>query len=189
MRRSFVAFFIATATVIIPTAVLAQSRATESATAQSSTPADSSSETNQGLAEIVVTAQKRSENLQRVPISVSVATSDQLAAINATDVQDLKRVVPGVDIQLTSGYISPFLRGVGSRAFGAGVENPIAIYVDGVYYASAASSLFLFNNIADVEVLKGPQGTLFGRNATAGLIQVTTRDPTDTQSGAAQVTA
>lgn len=131
----------------------------------------------QGLSEIIVTAQRRSENLQRVPIAISTATSEQLAAVGASSVSDLKLVVPGTDVLATNGYISPFIRGVGSRAIGPGIENPIAVYVDGVYYANAASSLFSFNNIEQVAVLRGPQGTLFGRNATGGLIQVTTRDP------------
>ena len=71
----------------------------------------------------------------------------------------------------------PLLRGVGTTANGPGVENPVATYIDGVYIASAPGSLLSFNNISQIEVLKGPQGTLFGRNATGGLIQVTTPNP------------
>jgi len=78
------------------------------------------------------------------------------------------------------GFAFTHLRGVGSTAIGPGIENPVAIYVDGVYYASSSSSLFDFMDVSGVEVLKGPQGTLFGRNATGGLIQIQTLDPTQT---------
>jgi iron complex outermembrane receptor protein len=122
-----------------------------------------------------------------VPIAISTATSAQLSAVGASSVSDLKLIVPGADVLATNGYISPFIRGVGSRAIGPGVENPIAVYVDGVYYANAASSLFSFNNIEQVAVLKGPQGTLFGRNATGGLLQVTTRDPGAEAAGEASI--
>ena len=87
-------------------------------------------------------------------------------------------VVPGLKAGNSVGFATTHLRGIGSTALGPGIENPIAIYVDGVYYASAESSLFDFLNLDSVEVLKGPQGTLFGRNATGGLIQVITREPT-----------
>ena len=136
-----------------------------------------------GLAEIVVTAQRRSENLQKVPIAVTVATAAQLTAVSVNSAQDLKLVAPSVDVQTTTGYVSPFIRGIGTRAFGPGFENPIAIYVDDVYLASAATGLFTFNNISQVEVLEGPQGTLFGRNATGGLIHVRTRDPSSEFGG------
>ena len=140
-----------------------------------------------GVEEIVVTAQRRSENLQRVPISVSVATSAQLQASGVSSLQSLKLVEPSVQIANTAGQILPFIRGVGSRAVAPGVEPPIAVYVDGVYYASPITTAFSFNNIEQIEVLRGPQGTLFGRNATGGLIQVITREPSSTFSGDASV--
>ena len=130
-----------------------------------------------GLADIIVTAQKRAENLQKVPVAVSVATASQLQASGIASIQSLKIAAPGVEVLSNNGYALPVIRGVGSKATGAGIETPIAIYVDGVYYGAASSTILEFNNIAQVEVLKGPQGTLFGRNATGGLIQVTTRDP------------
>lgn len=136
-----------------------------------------------GLGEIVVTAQKRSENLQKVPISVAVATADELTASGVVTVQSLKMLTPGVEVQGNHGYAYPIIRGVGSKANAPGIEPPVATYVDGVYYAAPTGSILTFNNIAQVEVLKGPQGTLFGRNATGGLIQVTTKDPTQELSG------
>lgn len=140
--------------------------------------------TNSGeVEEIVVTAQKRSENLQDVPIAVSAVTSGQLARSGVKDIVDIKMAIPSLNLVSSAGYLSSSLRGIGSNGIGAGIENPIALYIDGVYYGAPASSLLTLNNVAQIEVLKGPQGTLFGRNATGGLIQITTRRPTDQTTG------
>ena len=139
------------------------------------------------LEEIVVTAQRRAENLQDVPIAVTALTASALQASGVQGTLDLPTVVPGLQMPESSGYVTPHIRGVGTAAFGAGLENSVAIYVDGVYYASAPASIFDLNNIAQVEVLKGPQGTLFGRNATGGLIQVITADPSQDFHGHASV--
>ena len=136
-----------------------------------------------GIRDIVVTAQRRSENLQKVPIAISVATADQLQASGISSLQNLKLAAPSVQIANSAGQVFPFIRGVGTRALAPGIEAPIAVYVDGVYFASTASTAFSFNNIERIEVLRGPQGTLFGRNATGGLIQVVTRDPSSVFSG------
>lgn len=135
------------------------------------------------IGEIIVTAQKRSERLQDVPIAVSAVTSAQLAKTGVRDIVDIKLAVPTLNITNSAGNLTSTLRGIGSNGFGAGFENPVALYIDGVYYAAPASSLLTLNNVAQIEVLKGPQGTLFGRNATGGLIQITTRDPSSTPSG------
>lgn len=136
-----------------------------------------------GIEDIVVTAQKRSESLQRVPISVSVATNETLKASGAIGIQSLKVAAPNVDVNNNIGFVLPFIRGVGSKASGAGLESPVSIYVDGVYYAATTSTLLSFSNIEQIEVLKGPQGTLFGRNATGGVIHVKMRDPSSTPGG------
>ncbi|WCP15929.1 Vitamin B12 transporter BtuB (plasmid) [Sphingobium sp. AntQ-1] len=133
-----------------------------------------------GLEDIIVTAQRRSENAQKVPIVVATVTAKTLQAAGVLDVTSLNVAIPGLQVRNAVGFSSPNLRGVGTNQVGAGFENPIATYVDGVYYGSASASLMSFNNIEQIEVLKGPQGTLFGRNATGGLIQVTTREPTAT---------
>jgi outer membrane receptor protein involved in Fe transport len=130
------------------------------------------------LEEIVVTAQRRSERAQDVPLTVSAFSAEQLESSGIANIQDLKLVEPGLSVGNQVGFAFIHLRGVGSTAIGPGIENPVAIYVDGVYYASTSSSLFNFIDVQSVEVLKGPQGTLFGRNATGGLIQITTREPT-----------
>ncbi len=130
-----------------------------------------------GLSEIIVTANRRAENLQNVPISVAAVSGASLANSGVANLQNLSNVVPGFAVQ-EAGFETTHLRGVGSSAIGPGIENPIAVYVDGVYYPLVTSGLVEFLDVAQVEVLKGPQGTLFGRNATGGLVQVTTKTPT-----------
>jgi iron complex outermembrane recepter protein len=130
------------------------------------------------LEEVVVTAQRRAQNLQDVPIAVAAITGESLARTGVTDVLDLRIAIPALNLTNSNGNLSTSLRGVGSNSVNAGFENPVALYVDGVYYAAQVAAFPAFNDIEQVEVLKGPQGTLFGRNATAGLIQITTRTPT-----------
>jgi iron complex outermembrane recepter protein len=125
---------------------------------------------------IVVTAQRRPERLQRVPISLSVKSGDELDRMQATDMVRLGQVVPSLLMTRTGAFTQPYLRGVGKRST-LGVENSVATYVDGVYLASSISALLDLRGIERVEVLNGPQGTLYGRNATGGVIHVVTRDP------------
>jgi iron complex outermembrane receptor protein len=129
------------------------------------------------IEEIVVTAQRRRENLQDVPITVQAFSAQALESSGVTNAADLARVVPGMTMPTSAGYTLPHLRGVGITAIGPGIENSVALYVDGVYRGSSSSDAIALNNIAGVEVEKGPQGTLFGRNATGGLIQVSSKDP------------
>ena len=132
------------------------------------------------IQEIVVTAQRRSESLQDVPIAVTAITASKLEGIGIQSSQDLGELTPGLTVPEMTGYLQPHIRGVGTSSTGPGIENPVALYVDGVYIASAPSSILSLNNIDRIEVDKGPQGTLFGRNATGGLIQIITRDPQQT---------
>ncbi|HEX4180948.1 MAG TPA: TonB-dependent receptor plug domain-containing protein, partial [Caulobacteraceae bacterium] len=129
------------------------------------------------LAEVVVTAQRRSENLQAVPVTISAMSAQQLASAGVSNIQGLGLVTPGLVFQQDAGFLLPHLRGIGTPAIGPGLENSVALYVDGVYYATSSASNLNLNDISQTEVLKGPQGTLFGRNATGGLIQVLTKDP------------
>ena len=135
------------------------------------------------LAEIVVTAQKRRENLQNVPIAVTAVSATDLEASGVSATTDLATVVPGLSFRDTYGQIQPHLRGVGTTFAGPGQENAVAFYVDDVYYGSAVATALTLADVEQVSVLKGPQGTLFGRNANGGVIQVTTRDPSEDASG------
>jgi iron complex outermembrane recepter protein len=134
-------------------------------------------QTTTDLLEIVVTAQRRRENLQDVPITVQAFSAQALESSGITNATDLARAVPGMTMPTSAGFTLPHLRGVGITAIGPGIENSVALYVDGVYRGSSSSDALALNNIASIEVEKGPQGTLFGRNATGGLIQIATKDP------------
>jgi outer membrane receptor protein involved in Fe transport len=131
---------------------------------------------------IVVTAQRRLERAEDVPISLTALSGEDLEQMQATDMAGLGKVVPSLVMSRTSVFTQPFLRGVGKRS-NLGVENGVATYVDGVYLASSISAMLDLRGIDRVEILNGPQGTLFGRNATGGVIQVITRDPTSDDSG------
>lgn len=150
--------------------------------------ADRAVDEGAGLAEIVVTAQRRAENMQDVPVAVTALTADSLAAKGIEGTTDLTSVTPGLTYTTVVGSALPRIRGVGTAISLGGNENPVATYVDGVYIASATASVLSFNNIDQIAVLKGPQGTLFGRNATGGLIQITTRDPKGSFGGKASAT-
>ena len=173
----------ARAQTTVPTVPPASGPSTPQATSTSPPSSDASASVPaQGavtVGEIIVTAQRRAENLQNVPIAVTAVTAAKLSAAGVSGTSDLSLVVPGLSLESSIGYAQPRLRGVGTTANGPGVENPVATYIDGVYIASAPASLLSFNNISQIEVLKGPQGTLFGRNATGGLIQVTTPNPSE----------
>ena len=124
-----------------------------------------------------MTAQRRPERPEDVPIFLTAKSGEELDRMQATDMAGLGKVVPSLNMMRTGAFTQPFLRGVGKRST-LGVENSVATYVDGVYLASSISALLDLRGIARVEVLNGPQGTLFGRNTTGGVIQVVTRDPT-----------
>lgn len=158
---------------LFPGAVLAQQTASEVAEAP----------TTSGIADIVVTAQRREERLQNVPISVTALNASQLSNSGITSTLDLTTVTPTLTISQTAGRPQPRLRGVGTSFGAAGLENSVATYVDGVYLAAAPGSVFSLAGIERIEVLKGPQGTLFGRNATGGLIQIVTKKPSEQFGG------
>jgi iron complex outermembrane receptor protein len=131
----------------------------------------------EGLEEIVVTAQKRSENLQKVPIAVNVVSATELELAGVNSALDLGNAVPGLKLLEIAGQVSARIRGIGSTSIAPGQESPVAFVIDGIYYASSSDVGGEMPDVAQVSVLKGPQGTLFGRNATGGVIQITTRDP------------
>lgn len=143
---------------------------------------DTSNERGSGLGEIVVTANRRERRLQEVPISVTAVTSDQLSAAGLANPRRLGDIVPGLSVSQNAHTFSPVIRGVGSNIVGAGAEGGIAVYIDGVYIPNLGNTFQDLLEPERVEVLRGPQGSLFGRNATGGLINIITRDPSfDTQ--------
>ena len=133
-----------------------------------------------GIEEIIVTAQKREQNLQTVPISITALTQDSIKANRIQDIRDLNAIAPNLTVRFSSGggQIPNFtLRGLLTSGTAAGTDKGVALYLDGVYIQSVIGSVFDFADIERIEVLKGPQGTLFGRNSTGGAISITTRGP------------
>ena len=129
------------------------------------------------MGEIIVTANKRAENLQKVPIAISAFNAETLAKQGVKSVIDLPQLTPGLGFTRTLVGTNAFLRGVRTTSAGCSTEVPIATYVDRLYLPNSAASSFSFNNIERIEVLKGPQGTLYRRNTTGGLINVITKEP------------
>ena len=141
------------------------------------------------IEEVVVTAQHRAKSIQDVPISVSAIGSDELEAAGIFDSTTIAANVPG----MTYGEFSPgqaliSLRGVNSADDGAGLDNSVGLFLDGVYIGRGAGITFDMFDLERIEVLKGPQGTLFGRNAIGGAINVVTSKPADEFEGKAAVT-
>jgi Outer membrane receptor proteins, mostly Fe transport len=172
---------IAWVSLISSDSVLAQAPETaHSSTANSGSP---DLENSSALGDIVVTAQKRAERLQNVPVAVTAVSGQGLVAANITETKALSSVVPSLNFTTSAAFAQPFIRGVGSRGNTAFDEQIVPMYVDGVYQIGMTAGLFKLNSIERIEVLRGPQGTLFGRNAVGGAINVVTRDPSRDASG------
>lgn len=134
-----------------------------------------------GIQEIVVTAQKREQNVQDVPVAVTAVTQESLQVNRVQSIMDLNSLAPGLQARANAGSLgSPAfaMRGVFATASQPSSDRQISTYIDGVYIGSTRGSVFDLPDIERIEVLRGPQGTLFGRNATAGAVSVVTRDPT-----------
>lgn len=143
--------------------------------------AQAAAEEETGLGEIVVTAQKREENLQQIPIAISAISSKQLELRGLSEIKDLSAIAPNVSIiggttNATAAVVS--IRGIPTPADETqGFDSPIGLYLDGVYLARSSAASFEVADIERVEVLRGPQGTLFGRNTTGGAINFITKKP------------
>lgn len=129
------------------------------------------------IPEIIVTAQKRAENIQEVPIAISALPASALAEAGIRSTQDLSQSVAGLNVTRTTEATVFTLRGIGTQGGSTGQDGAVATFIDGVYMPSMAGATFALNNIERIEVLKGPQGTLYGRNATGGAVNVITRTP------------
>jgi iron complex outermembrane receptor protein len=132
-----------------------------------------------GLQEVVVTARRRTENLQDVPLTVSAVTADMIQAQNITSIEDLNSLVPNLKIsqdRATSSTINIYIRGVGQSDPLWGFDPGVGVYVDDVYMARAQAALLDVLDVDRLEVLSGPQGTLYGKNTIAGALKYVTRD-------------
>jgi iron complex outermembrane receptor protein len=145
--------------------------------------ADEGAPSSDSLSEVVVTAQKRTERLQDVPISISALSEQDLARAGVAETRDLPSMVSGLVWSNQGAWVQPNLRGVSTNVAAVGAPSPIAIYLDGVYQPLQAGTIMDLADVSRIEVLKGPQGTLFGRNATGGAISIFTLDPSFTPTG------
>jgi len=127
--------------------------------------------------EVIVTTQRREERLQDVPAAVNAFTEDQLEKLGIDGSKELGQITPGLNFTQSVFSPQPTIRGIGVRGVGAGDESVVPIYIDGVYQSFIGAADMQFNNIQRIEVVKGPQGALLGRNATGGAINVITKTP------------
>ncbi len=141
------------------------------------------------LFEVVVTAQKREESLSKVPLAVSVVTGDVLERQAVFRADQLAEAIPSITYKQGQASVLNVLqvRGIGSLTFSTAAEPSVAAYVDGVVMARGGQAFLEFNDVERVEVLRGPQGTLFGKNASAGVIQVISKQPSESFEGNAEV--
>jgi iron complex outermembrane receptor protein len=167
-KKSLLLCGVATAALNIAAPTFAQ---TEPSTAQRSAGAPDQVE------EVVVTAERREEISQRIPVSVSAVPAAAIERANITNAIDIGKLVPAALFQENNGTVTTFIRGIGNSQTPVGNEASNALYIDGVYYGRITPIAMELDDVERVEILKGPQGTLFGRNSESGLIQIITNTP------------
>ncbi len=138
--------------------------------------------------EIIVTAQKRSESVQKIPLAVSAIGGESLLQRGASNLSALGQDVPGLNVSEQVGQARLTLRGIGVDNISTGAESSVAFNQDGIFYSRSAAALASFYDVERVEVLRGPQGTLYGRNATGGSVNIITNQPTRDLGAAANLT-
>ena len=166
-----------------PAVAAQQSGAPAAAAPQSQTATD--------LDRVTVTARRRTESIQDVPVAVSAFSEDDLDTLQAADVTGLQGAVPNLNIVQGRGSANStnvFIRGIGQPDALQTFDPGVGMYVDDVYYSRINGSMFSLFDVAQVEVLRGPQGTLYGKNSTGGAIKVTTKDPFNYEGGAVEAT-
>lgn len=142
------------------------------------------------LEEIIVTARKRVESLQETPVAVTALGSEALREAGVRNLSDLNQLVPNIEVASgngNAGIANIYIRGVGQRNSGANIDSGVGLYIDGVYVGRPDGALLDLNDIQSVQVLRGPQGTLFGKNTTGGALVFTTNKPTDEFEGMAGI--
>lgn len=139
---------------------------------------------------IIVTALKREQTLQDVPVAVSVTTAETIERAQIRDLRDLQTVVPSLSVgqRQSVGNTNFFIRGFGNGANNAGIEPSVGVFVDNVYRSRTVAQITDLPDVQRIEVLRGPQSTLFGKNASAGVISITTQQPSFNPGGAAELT-
>lgn len=154
-------------------------------------PADQVAASPDESADIVITAQKREQSLQNVPISVTALSAESLRSAGIRDVKDLQILTPGLNTNSSSNEVTTTIRihGVGTVGENPGIESSVGIVIDGVYRPRNGVGFNDLGPLERIEVLRGPQGTLFGKNTSAGVVNIITAKPSFTASGTAEITA
>jgi iron complex outermembrane recepter protein len=155
--------------------------------AASANAADTAVSDTSQLESIVVTAQRQAERIQDVPFTVTASSAKDLNEAQITDTQSLAGITPGLIMGNGGANVQPSIRGVSSYGTGPGEAANVAMYVDGVYQPIQKADFLDLFDVTRVEVLKGPQGTLFGANATGGAIRIFTREPSENPTGTVEV--
>ena len=171
--------------VVVPSAAFAQDQADQTAVPDAEDQSAASADTS-SADDIIVTAQRRSERAVDVPASLTIVSGEDLERGGAVTTLDLTTLAPGLKMDRAGTNTYPSIRGVTSLVSGPGFDANVATYIDGVYSSNPTAILDL-PDVESLVVLKGPQGTLFGRNATGGAIQITTRKPEFTTTGKATI--
>ncbi|CAN7633917.1 TonB-dependent receptor [Phenylobacterium sp. LjRoot225] len=135
------------------------------------------------VSEVIVTAQRRSEASRDVPITITTLNQSQLAVANANQLSDITKLTPSLRFDSAGTFVQPTIRGVGTAVSTSGGGPNVGIYVDGFFQSNSQVADFQLLKVRNIQVLKGPQGTLFGRNTTGGAILVTTADPDSDPAG------
>lgn len=186
MSKRFAVLLCAVAMPVLTPSAFAQS-------ADATTAADAPAASEDGLPDVIVTARRRTENAQKVPAALSVVGGDLIDQSYTVNTQGLTTLIPSLNYSSANPRNTAFtIRGLGSSVVAVsqandGLEPGVGFYIDQVYHARPATAAFDFADIAQVEELRGPQGTLFGKNTTAGALNITTRAPTFTQEGFAEL--
>lgn len=173
---------LATAVSVLPALWAVSAAAQDTPTGTTTTGAE------EGLQDIVVTAQRRAESVQDTPIAITALGGDQLEARGITALEGLNTAVPNLNFARFAGVAQVAIRGVAFDVINPGAEGRAAVYNDNVYISRPTAALANFFDVERVEVLRGPQGTLYGRNATAGAVNIISRDPTQEFEGYGRIT-
>ncbi len=180
MKRKYLSMAVGCA--LLAPAAFVQAQEQEPAAGQQATQLD----------EVTVTARRRAESIQDVPVAVSAFGEEQIKDLQASTVEGLQGAVPNMNIAQGRGSansVNVFIRGIGQPDALQTFDPGVGMYVDDVYYSRINGALFSLFDIQQLEVLRGPQGTLYGKNSTGGAIKLTTKNPFDNEGGAVEVTA
>jgi len=186
MSKRFAVLLYAVAMPVVAAPAVAQSTTADTTQAEAAGNAD-------GVADVIVTARRRAENAQKVPAALSVVGGELIDQSYTVNTQGLTTLIPSLNYSSANPRNTAFtIRGLGSSVVAVsqandGLEPGVGFYVDQVYHARPATAAFDFADLEQVEELRGPQGTLFGKNTTAGALNITTRSPTFTQEGFAEL--